>query len=69
MEYKWELLEPNSGSLVATANPEAATRCKIGWRLFCVKCKEYLNIPYDELDSKNIVNFVEKQKKRKDCKG
>lgn len=69
MKHKWKLLTPGSGPLIAVTNLEVPFRYKVGWRLFCVECKENLDIPYDELDSENIVDFVVKQKKRNDCSG
>ena len=69
MKHKWKLLKPGSGPLVATTDLEAPVRYKIGWRLACPRCRECLAIPYDVLDTDRIVNFVEKQKRRDDCRG
>lgn len=69
MKHKWELLTPQSGPLVATTNAEvrAPMRYSTGWVVHCSKCNEYLDVPYDELDSDNIADFVVEQKKRNDC--
>lgn len=70
MKHKWELLTPGSGPLVATSlNLGAPMRYKTGWRLCCTKCGEDLTIPYDELDSENIADFIVEQKARNDCPG
>lgn len=67
MKHKWKLLSPGTGPLVATGNIHTPARFGIGWRLFCSKCKKCVNVPYDDLDTDNIITFANKQAKRTDC--
>jgi len=69
MKHKWKLLSPGTGPLVATGNIYAPTRFHVGWRLFCSKCEECIAVPYDDLDTDNIVVFAGKQQERRDCSG
>ena len=69
MKHKWKLLTPASGPLVAVSDIKTPFRYTVDWRLLCSRCGEDLTVPYDVLDTDNIIKFCEEQQKRNDCPG